>query len=118
MTIQIGGVAMPTAMANRGLSYTLAPPRIIALNGLGDAVTAGGHRLEWIWSTLDLTEWAWLVTTVLQGNASRRITGTTRFLNDLGVEQAFTSCLAVRPQYQAFTGLYFRNVTFVVEQLF
>ena len=119
MTIQIGGIAMPTNMANRGLNYAFQTPAMVARNGLGDAVTAGGHRLEWTWATLSVTEWAWLVTTVLQGGASRRFTsGTTTVLNDLGVEQSFASCIVLRPVYQAFTGLFYRNVTFVIEQMF
>ncbi|MCO5247237.1 MAG: hypothetical protein M9927_26015 [Anaerolineae bacterium] len=119
MTIKIGNINMPTDMANRGLNYAFQTPATVARNGLGDAVTAGGHRLEWTWATLSVSEWNWLVTTVLQGGASRRFTSsTTTLLNDLGVEQSFSSCIVLRPIYQAFTGLYYRNVTLVIEQLF
>lgn len=121
MAVQIGTIVMPTEMANRGLSYLFAPPAVVAINGLGTAVTAGGSTIDWVFSSMSLTEWAWWTTTLLAGAASRAfsgVSGSTRFVNDQGVETAFTQCVVFRPVAEQFSGLYYRNVKVRIEQIY
>lgn len=121
MAVQIGAIVMPTDMANRGLSYLFAPPATVAINGLGEAVTAGGNAIDWVFSSMSLSEWAWWTTTLLAGNASRSfsgVSGSTRFVNDQGVETAFSRCVVFRPVAEQFSGLYYRNVKVRIEEIY
>jgi len=119
--VTIGGLAMPTEMARRGVSYVFSPPQVVAINGQGDAVTAGGYSVDWLFASLSLNEWIWWTVLLLGGAASKRFAswvGSTTLLNDRGNYQAFSHCVVFRPQSEVFSGVYYRNVKVRIEQLF
>lgn len=119
--VRIGGIEMPLDMACRGVGYVFAPPVVVAINGMGDAVTAGGYSVDWSFAVLSLDEWFWWTVTLLGGAASKRFAsylGSTILLNDRGNYQAFSHCVVYRPQAELFTGVYFRGVKVRIDQMF
>lgn len=119
--VRIGGIEMPVDMACRGVGYLFSPPAVVAVNGLGDAVTAGGYSIDWSFAVLSLDEWFWWTVTLLGGRAAQRYAswlGSTIVVNDRGNYQAFSHCVVYRPQAESFTGVYYRSVKVRIDQMF
>lgn len=119
--VRIGGIEMPIDMATRGVGYVFSPPAVVAINGLGDAVTAGGYSVDWSFAALSLDEWFWWTVTLLGSAASKRFAsylGSTIVVNDRGNYQAFSHCVVYRPQAESFTGVYYRGVKVRIDQMF
>ena len=94
MTIQINNVEMPESMRNRALNYLYLPGTQVARNGLGEIILAGGGIVTWTWAQLNQEEFAWWVTTILEGEPSKEISGTPGIIvlyDDIHQEQRLRS---------------------------
>ena len=117
MAVQIGGTAIPTSMSGRGQVYLFQPPRVLRRNGEGVAVTGGQSALLWKWARLTQTEWNWWYTTICGGAASVAVSGTTRLVNNLNVETAYTYCIVHRPVAESVTGGEYLGVTVEITEI-
>jgi hypothetical protein len=115
VTIQVNGVAVPTSMVNRG-EYIFSPPPVVRVNGQGDAVTAGLESLEWTWAYVTPTEFAYWYTTLGAGAGSARCSSN-RLWDETGTETAFSSCVVMRPTWEAFTGNIYKGFKVKIEQI-
>jgi hypothetical protein len=119
MTIKIGNTTFYASMANRAANYVFSDPAVVANNGMGESQQAGGSRVEWTWAVLSITEYKWLTGTLLAGAASRvfAVSGGTTLYNDDGDEQTFGYCIVRKPIYKEFNGMYYRDVTLVIDTI-
>lgn len=118
MAVQIASTAIPASMVDRGEEYRFEPPRVVRQNGLGEDVVAGASTILWKWTRLTPGDFAWWYTTLLTGLPSRTFsTGTTRFVNNLGVETAYTSCVVHRPVFERMSGGEYLGVTVIIDQI-
>jgi hypothetical protein len=115
MAIQLNGVAVPASMASRGI-YKFNAPAIIGYNGQGDLVTAGYATVDWTFSTLTATEFAYWETTLLAGAASKRLTNN-RLWNRLMAETAYSELVLERPEFENYNGNRYRNVAIRMTQV-
>jgi len=113
---QIDGTTIPSTFNNRG-RYAWKDAPIVARNGRGEAVTAGGASVTWTFDMLNATEFAWWYTTVLAGAASK-LCSNNRLWNALGTETAYSSAIVLRPEWERVQAGAYWNVTIKIEQIF
>ena len=120
MAIKIANINMPTSMSSRALRYRFTPNEILGRNGKGVAITSNnGASVEWVWASLNGTEYDWLVVTLLGNAASveNSVTSGTIVYNDKRAEQTFNHCMILRPEYKMLRGTEYVEVTLLIDQL-
>lgn len=97
--MQINNVAIPSPMDERGLYYF--DRAAISKNGRGAATYAPYSTLQWQWDylTLDSSNFAWWVTTLLGGAASAEYTQA-KFFNKVGTLTTYSHCIVYAPTYE------------------
>ena len=115
MAIQINGVAVPASIVSRGI-YKYNAPAIIGYNGQGDLITAGYAVVEWTFSTMTATEFAYWETTLLTGLPSKRMTNN-RLWDRLMAETPYSELVLERPEFENYNGNRYRNVAIRMTQV-
>jgi hypothetical protein len=113
---QIAGVNVPATMLGSG-SYMYEPAPIIGRNGRGEAIVGPYASLSWRWNALSKTNYAWLVTTILQGAPSRTVTTGTTLYNHLMTLTEIASCVVLRPTYETFRNGLYINVELTIDRI-
>lgn len=107
----LGGISVPADQKDRG-TYIPIPLVQDRRNGLGVLVGSRFMSAEWHFPTMTVDQWNWWVTTLLAGERSKLLIGTTVLWTDANMNTSVTfgSCVVDRPVFEAFRGNLYQNV--------
>lgn len=113
---QIAGNNVPATMLGAG-GYFYEPAPVLVENGRGEAVVGPYASLRWRWNNLSKTDYAWLITTVLQGQPSRTVTSGTTLYNHLQALTEIASCVVHQPSYESLRNGRYINVELLIKRI-
>lgn len=113
--MHLGGTTIPSSIENGGGHYKIDRERL-RKNGDGEAVVSGYYTLTWTFDQMPLTDFTWIVSTLLGGAASVKYTSA-QLYSKLGVLTTYTNAVAHEPTWDTARGGYVEGVTWVIDRI-
>lgn len=115
MAMHLGGTSIPTSIIDGGGHYDMARQQL-RKNGDGEAVVSGYYTLTWTFPQMSLTDFTWIVSTLMSGAASVTYSSAELY-NRLGALTSYTNAVAYEPTYDTAHGGWIENVTWIIDRI-